>query len=657
MAYCGKGLKMSERNSYFQGEDLTGTSAEERLLFLEETFRTFIHLGSEALFIVDPDLKILWANEKATSLTGHPLNHLIAREFISLFHPQDQRLMQDLLQSQVLGSEFKISSEVKLVTSLYEIKEVEISMISGRGRQGGKRIFVVLKDITASKSIETRLLDAYKALQKIIEMGNDGILVLDRDYRIEFANALASEITGYPKNQLIGMDFRALLSVEDQEYLLDLPTQMRLQSNENRKVCTEFKIMTNTRGQREVEICLTLASLEGTLKIYAYLRDLSERIRFENEQRKTNKFLKNIIISSVDGIIAADMKGNIILFNQGSERMLGYSAYEVLNEGIHITQIYIPGQAKEIMKKLRSPDFGPVGKLSSTLVSLVTQKGETLPASLSAAIIYDEEGGEMASVGIFTDLRERFRMQQELEETHLKLLHSEKMASLGKLAAGVAHEINNPLGGILIYANMLLEETEREDPRWDDLKQIVDQTLRCKEIVKELLDFSRQTKHRWVECDINQALQQTISLLGKQALFQNIQIIKEIDPHLAQVICDPGQINQVFINLMTNAVDAMEGKGNLTVRTYNLPEEEKIGMEMADTGCGIPIENLSRIFDPFFTTKDTGKGTGLGLSTVYGIVEEHGGTIEVHSGVGQGTTFVLKLPIRGPTTEGTKEEP
>ena len=249
-------------------------------------------------------------------------------------------------------------------------------------------------------------------------------------------------------------------------------------------MCTEFNIITRSLKQREVEICLTLAPLEGTLKIYAYLRDLSERIRIENEQRKTNNFLKNIIISSVDGIIAADLKGEIILFNQGAERMLGYSAHEVIKGGLHITQIYIPGQAKEIMKKLRSPDFGRVGKLSSTLVSLVTQKQETLPASLSASILYDEEGQEMASVGIFTDLRERFRMQKELEETHLKLLHSEKMASLGKLAAGVAHEINNPLGGILIYANMLFEETSPEDPRRADLKQIVDQTLRCKEIVR-----------------------------------------------------------------------------------------------------------------------------------------------------------------------------
>jgi signal transduction histidine kinase len=304
------------------------------------------------------------------------------------------------------------------------------------------------------------------------------------------------------------------------------------------------------------------------------------------------------------------------------------------------------------MKRLRSPDFGPIGKLSSTEVSAVTKQGEILPASLSAAIIYDEEGQEIASVGIFTDLRERIRMQKELEETHLKLLHSEKMASLGKLAAGVAHEINNPLGGILLYANLLFEDMPPENPQSANLKKIIDQTLRCKDIVKELLDFGHQAEHNMVMCDINQILEQSISLLSRQSSFHNIQIIEDIDPHLIPIIADPGQLNQVFINLITNAADAMNGTGILTVRTYSLPEEGKVGVEISDTGCGIPPEVLPRIFDPFFTTKDMGKGTGLGLSTVYGIIEEHGGTIDVRSQPNQGSTFILRLPAQVTEAEG-----
>ena len=502
--------------------------------------------------------------------------------------------------------------------------------------------------------MEGPLLDIQQALQKIIEMGNDGILVFNQDYRVEFANQLASDITGLTKSQLVGSDFRSLLSLEDRWFLAALPTQMRLTANENRRVCTQIKIITATGALREVEISLTLAHIEGQIKTYAYLRDLSDRIRMETELRKTNNFLRNIILSSVDGIISADTKGRIVIFNQGAQRMLGYTAEEALRE-VPITDIYAPGLAKEIMKQLRSPDFGGEGKLNNTQVSLVTRSGEVFPANLSAALIYDEAGLEMASVGIFTDLRERVRLQRELEETHLKLLQSEKMASLGKLAAGVAHEINNPLAGILIYANILLEDTSPEDHRRQDLKAIVDQTLRCKDIVQGLLDFSRQTRHRWVMTDLNQSIRQTIGLLGKQALFHHIQLAEELDPDLPPLIADPGQVNQILMNLIINAVDAMNAAGTLTLRTYPLPDSGKIGLEISDTGCGIPAENLSSIFDPFFTTKEVGKGTGLGLSTVYGIVQEHRGAIEVTSRVGQGTTFIIRLPVDGPGKEVSEE--
>ena len=180
--------------------------------------------------------------------------------------------------------------------------------------------------------------------------------------------------------------------------------------------------------------------------------------------------------------------------------------------------------------------------------------------------------------------------------------------------------------------------------------------MRCKEIVKELLEFSRQTQHRWVPWNPNQSVKQTVSLLGKQALFHNIHVVEELDPGLPEIITDPGQLNQVIINLMTNAADAMGGNGTLTLRTYTLPGDDKIALELSDTGAGIPPEILSRIFDPFFTTKEVGKGTGLGLSTVYGIIQEHGGTIEVQSQVGQGTTFLIHLPLEGPSSQKEAKE-
>ena len=250
-------------------------------------------------------------------------------------------------------------------------------------------------------------------------------------------------------------------------------------------------------------------------------------------------------------------------------------------------------------------------------------------------------------------IRKRDEKNQLLND---QLIQASKLASMGEISAKVAHELNSPLGGILIYANLLLEETPAEDPKQKDLKEIIDQAIRCKEIVKDLLEFSRKSVHQRVSCSINQSIRQTVDLLSKQSLIQSplflgpivqssVQVVLEIDPDLPLISADPNRLNQILVNLIINAVDAMEGKGTLTLRTYQRPSGKKAVLEVSDTGVGIPPENISKIFEPFFTTKEVGKGTGLGLSTVYGIVQEHGGTIEVRSEVGQGTTFILEFPL------------
>ncbi|OGP48928.1 MAG: hypothetical protein A3K30_01950 [Deltaproteobacteria bacterium RBG_13_51_10] len=379
------------------------------------------------------------------------------------------------------------------------------------------------------------------------------------------------------------------------------------------------------------------------------MRDVSVTKRIENELRKANDFLRNLIENSVDGIIAADMKGKIIIFNKSAERLLGYRSEEAIAR-LHITQLYPSGVAKEIMRRLRSPEYGGVGRLEPSQFTSLNKTAEEIPINISAAIIY-EDGREIASFGIFTDLREKIKMERELQETQLQLLQSEKMASLGKLAAGVAHEINNPLGGILIFSKMLLEDLSSHDPRVEDLERICEEATRCKEIVKGLLEFARQTSYKMEPADLNRALVQGISLLENQALFHNIRIVKDLDPNLPPILANTGQLNQVFMNIILNAAEAMESQGTLTVRTQLGPEQNTVIVEFIDTGCGIKEEHLTRIFDPFFTTKEVGKGTGLGLSMSYGIVEKHRGRIWVKSREGAGATFTIELPVRAETED------
>jgi len=373
--------------------------------------------------------------------------------------------------------------------------------------------------------------------------------------------------------------------------------------------------------------------------------DISERIRMEQEIRKEHGFLSNLLDSSVDCIVATDMKGKVIFFNKAAEKLTGYKTEEVVGR-FHITKFYPLEVAKDIMRKLRSNDFGGRGKLENYRTTIYGKNGEEIPVSLSASIVYEGDK-ELASLGIFTDLREKIKMEKKLQETQMRLLQAEKMASLGSLAAGVAHEINNPLGGILIYASLLMEEFENEDdPRVQDLKRIVEEGTRCKEIVKSLLEFGRQAESKFEPIDINKAINDGLFFLENQALFQNIKITKHLDPALPFIQGDANQIKQVFMNMMVNAAEAMaEEGGSLTISTGVNPDGSSIYISFKDTGVGIPPEIQSKIFDPFFTTKEVGKGTGLGLSTSYGIIQSHHGNIEVESEVGKGTTFRIILPV------------
>jgi two-component system NtrC family sensor kinase len=234
---------------------------------------------------------------------------------------------------------------------------------------------------------------------------------------------------------------------------------------------------------------------------------------------------------------------------------------------------------------------------------------------------------------------------KELVEMQARLIQSEKLASLGKLAAGIAHEINNPLGGVLIYTHLLLEDTDRDSSQCDKLKKIVKETTRCKDIVKGLLEFSRPKKPEMVPTDIHEALNRALAIFEPQSLFQNIKVQKEFS-EVPRIIADSSQLQQVFTNIIVNAAEAMAGDGILTIRTSLDKQADRIKIEFIDTGHGIKPEDITRLFEPFFTTKEVGKGTGLGLAISYGIVQRHQGSIEVQSQIGKGSTFTVILPVR-----------
>jgi len=258
-----------------------------------------------------------------------------------------------------------------------------------------------------------------------------------------------------------------------------------------------------------------------------------------------------------------------------------------------------------------------------------------------------ENGSVVAEFGIVRDITERKKVELDKENLTKQLLQSEKMAAVGQLAGGVAHEINNPLGVILGFSQSLLRRVKPDDPILMPLQSIERESKRCKNLVQDLLTFSRVGRIEKEKCDINEIIKSSLTLVEAQTKVKSIELIKEFGESIKEAMVSRNQVQQVIVNLCNNAIDAMPGSGKLIVRTLmaNIAHKDYVEIQIQDNGTGIPKELQTKIFEPFFTTKEIGKGTGLGLSLVYEIIQKHQGKIELESEIGKGSTFKVLLPV------------
>ena len=285
--------------------------------------------------------------------------------------------------------------------------------------------------------------------------------------------------------------------------------------------------------------------------------------------------------------------------------------------------------------------------LASPTHSLVLAAHRVADGDLKHRVQPDDSTKEIGALGrTFNLMAESIEERDEKlrRRAHEQIMKSERLAMIGHLAAGVAHEINNPLGGILLLSRLLLRNAPPEGIEKENLDRIAREAERCQSIVQGLLDFARQREPKTERLNINDVLEKTIALLENQAFFHNIEIVRRLQPTLPAVNVDAAQMQQVFVNIIMNAAEAMEGKGVLTIATKARRAGRRVEISFSDTGCGISEENLKRLFEPFFTTKEVGSGTGLGLSISHGTVESHSGTLTARSRVGQGATFTVSLP-------------
>jgi two-component system NtrC family sensor kinase len=595
-------------------------------------------------FTVDANLLITHMNRPLEKLTGYRREEVVNRMTCATVLSTPQCNSCDCLLKQAMETRQPISGVRRTVTDrdgrLIPVV-INASLITdAQGKVIGG--FEAIRDITP-------IVEAEQMIALLTEMTQEGIMMVDQGQRIVFANSRMAEIIGCTKEELLHKTVGEVLPAQHLNMMQDLIRRLDQEHPQQLRFCSTIQPFRGSEDDRRAyETCMGTARIGSNATTCWYFRDLTQRIDIEEQLRKANSFLENIIRSSVDGIVVVDTEGKVLMFNEGAESILGYRAEEVIGHPGAFRQFYPPDLAREIMRRMRSDQYGPPGKLNSTRVTFVRRDGEEVPVNFSAAIILEGER-ELGSVGIFSDMREQLRIRRELEQAKIQLLQAEKIASLGRLAAGVAHEINNPLAGILIYADMLMKDLGDGHPQWSqDLQEIIDQTLRCKQIVTRLLEFSRQPLGQRLTFDVNDLVDRCVELLRHQPLFHDVEVLRDLQSDLPQITGDPGQIQQVLTNIIINAANAMNAKGRLTISSRFNPQNSEVLLSFADTGPGIPPEIVDKIFEPFFTTKRPGEGTGLGLSVAYGIVQQHGGIIRVENSPVGGAVFAVQLPLESP---------
>jgi PAS domain S-box-containing protein len=338
-------------------------------------------------------------------------------------------------------------------------------------------------------------------------------------------------------------------------------------------------------------------------------------------------FSENIVESLNVGVLAVDLEGLVESWNTRMEQLFGVAREQAV--GHQLNSLLPEELSREI--NARSDEELITGIYKQRLHHL----GKTLTLNVSITPLVSKSGERIGRLLLFDDVTQRERLEEQMTQT-------EKLTSLGLLAAGVAHEVNTPLAVISNYIQMLGKQMPDGDPRQAIIEKIVKQTFRASEIVNNLLNFSRTSATEVVDIDVNRVVEETLSLVAHPLKTSQIQVVRQLGETLPAVRGSANKLQQVFLNLFLNARDAMPGGGMLEVRTT--AHNGSVEVEIVDTGAGIAREHIHRIFDPFFTTKASGRGTGLGLSVSYGIIKEHSGKIDVRSTVGKGTSFHVELP-------------
>jgi PAS domain S-box-containing protein len=632
------------------GRDITERKkAEVALRESEERNRTLVETSPDAITLLDLNLNIIMANQPALKLYGHESAEEIKGKngFDYLALEERGRATEDMRKMLETGSMGPIEYTLVKKNGTPFPAELKASLVLDAQKKPSG-IILVSRDITERKKAEEALRESEEKYRTILENIEDGYYEVDIAGNFAFFNDSFCRIYGYPREELIGMNDRQYTDQENAKKLFQ--TFNRVYRTGESAKGTDWEIIRKDGTKRNIEASVSLIkdASGNQIGFRGLVHDITERKKAEEQLSK----LFRAVEQSPATVMITDTDANIEYVNPKFTQLTGYTLEEVIGKNPRILKSgeTPPEEYKRLWDTITS------GREWQGEFHNKKKNGELYWESASISSIKNAEGLITHLVAVKEDITGRKRAEEERAALQEQLRQSQKMEAIGKLAGGVAHDFNNLLTVIKGYCQLSLVEMKESAPIRDTLEVINKAAEKAADLTRQLLAFSRRQIMEMRVLDLN-ALLQNLDKMLRRIIGEDIELVTSLGEDLGRVKADPGQIEQVVMNLAVNAKDAMSKGGKLIIETANVELDEAyarthvavtpgpyVMIAVSDTGTGMPLEVRDRVFEPFFTTKGKGKGTGLGLSTVYGIVKQSNGNIWVYSEPGKGTTFKIFLP-------------
>ncbi len=617
---------------------------KKALIETRQRWQDIIDYAVVGIYQVTREGKFILVNPRLAELFGYesPEDFLKTVSNIKALYVDPKDRPPILLEMDTKG--FVVDAEARFRRKDGEIIWIRISARVIQHSTKGVLYEGFMTDITDSRRAEEKLKQSEKRYRELYEASRDGYAMVDMEGRIIETNRTFRDMVGYSEDELFLKTNLDITPPKWHQREMEIIEKQVLKKGYSEIYEKEYIKEDGTVFPVEIRTHLFTDVNDRPAGMWAFVRDVTPRKRYEQDLQESEHKYRTVLEANPDPVVFYDNEGRVIYFNPAFSKIFGWSLAERIGKKM---DLFVPDDCWSVTQSMIQKVMDGEG-FSGIETKRLTKQGKIIPVSISGAVYQDHYGNMTGSVITLRDIRDQKRLEAQFHR-------SQKMESIGTLAGGIAHDFNNLLMGIQGRTSLMLMNIERADPAYEHLKGIEGYVKSATELTRQLLGFARGGKYEVKPTNLNEIVRHSAEMFGRTK--KEINIYPKYQENVWTVAVDQGQIEQVLLNLYVNAWQAMPGGGDLYLQTVNVylsdyhtrPFDLRPGryvkISVSDTGYGIEEGVIERIFDPFFTTKEMGRGTGLGLASVYGIIKNHRGFINVFSKIGQGTRFNIYLPV------------